>query len=102
MVRVAVVVLTERRKDGIKIQLLDITDNSNTHVKVTLKSSPGFGLGIARIQTVLLVVTVAVVPLSTVLLPRSRADPAKLVLAPPARHVVAATVLLIQKEAQYG
>lgn len=51
-------------------------------------------MGVASVYAALLVETVAVVPAGTVVAPGSRADPAPLVAALAAGHVVAASVLL--------
>ena len=63
-------------------------------MEVALQGGAGFALLVAGIGTARLLETVAVVPRGAVLRPGAHADPAELVLALAACHVVASSVLL--------
>src|SRR5690554_6858143 len=64
-----------------------------TYVKITLKRHSRFCLLFASVRTTGLLKSITVVPIGAMLRPRTHTDPAKLVFALAAGHMVAPTIL---------
>lgn len=91
MVCITVVVLNRHVSH---LDLISMLTAGYTHMQVPLQASSALSLRVPRVDPTLLLISIAIIPASSVLIPWSHANPAELMLALSTRHMVTSTVLL--------